>query len=97
MKSRISIASLLLAISLLAGCASVPMSTPAEDASAKQFAPVDGKSVLYVYRNETFGAAIKMDLDVDGKPVGETASKTYFRFVLDPGPHHRLPEGHCQA
>ena len=88
MKSRISFASLVLAISLLSGCASVPMSSPAEDASAKQFAPVDGKSVLYVYRSETFGAAVKMDVAVDNKLLGQTASKTYFRVVLDPGHHN---------
>lgn len=87
MKSRISFAALLLGVSMLAGCASVPMSSPAEDAAAKQFAPVDGKSVIYVYRNESFGAAIKMDLDLDGKFMGTTVSKSYFRFVVDPGHH----------
>ncbi|MGE5625344.1 MAG: DUF2846 domain-containing protein [Bacillota bacterium] len=87
MKSRISIAALFLGISMLAGCASVPMSDPSADAAAKQFAPVDGKSVLYIYRNETFGAAVKMDVSVDGKAVGQTASETYFRLVLDPGHH----------
>lgn len=87
MKSRISLAALLLGVTMLAGCASVPMSSPADDAAAKQFAPVDGKSVIYVYRNETFGSAVKMDVALDGKPMGETASKTYFRFVVDPGHH----------
>lgn len=87
MKSRLTLIAMSLMFGLLAGCASVPMSDPAADAAAKQFAPVDGKSVIYVYRNESFGAAVKMDLALDGKPVGETAAKTYFRFVVDPGHH----------
>lgn len=71
----------------LVGCASVPMATPQQDAAAKQFAPVPGKALLYIYRNETFGAAVKMNVALDNRPVGQTASKTYFRLVLDPGHH----------
>ena len=89
MQLRLSIFSVLLVSALLAGCASVPMGDPAADASAKQFAPVPDKSVVYVYRNESFGAAVKMDVSVDGKAVGQTASKTYFRLVVDPG-HHQV-------
>ncbi|QCW19655.1 hypothetical protein [Vibrio phage Va_90-11-286_p16] len=39
---------------------SVPMETKEKDTVAKQFnSPAEGKAGLYVYRNGSFGAAIK--------------------------------------
>jgi hypothetical protein len=73
---------------LLAGCASVPKASPERDRSAKQFAaPQNGKAALYVFRNESFGAAIKMSLLLDGKIVGDTAAKTFHWVEIDPGKH----------
>jgi Protein of unknown function (DUF2846) len=86
-KIRYQLLAVVGALSLLAGCASVPMADTTADASAKQFTPVADKAVVYIYRNETFGAAVKMDVKVDGKPIGQTASETYFRVVLAPGHH----------
>ena len=72
----------------LVGCASVPMGDPAQDASLKTFqAAPAGKAGLYVYRNETFGAAVKLNLAVDGQALGSSASKTYFYKELAPGKH----------
>ena len=93
MKTRLRLLALFLGFSLLAGCASVPLSDPAADTAAKQFAPVPDKSVLYIYRNETFGAAVSMDVAVDSKAIGQTASKTFFRLVLDPGHHTVISQG----
>jgi hypothetical protein len=76
-----------LALALLSGCASVPMMGAEEDTRAKSFAPSPGKANIYVYRNETMGAAITMDVSLDGKSAGKTASKTYFLFEVDPGTH----------
>ena len=76
------------AAAILAGCASVPMGDPKADTAAKEFrAPANGKAGLYIYRNETFGAAIKMPLLVNGDHIGESASKTYFYQELPPGKH----------
>lgn len=72
---------------LLVGCASVPMANIERDNAAKTFAPQADKANIYVYRNETFGAAIKMPVVLDGRLVGDTASKTYFLFVVPPGEH----------
>ena len=69
------------------GCASVQMASPEQDTVAKSFAVKPGKANIYVYRNETFGAAIKMPVALDGKLVGDTASKTYVFIEVDPGPH----------
>jgi hypothetical protein len=33
------------------------------------------------------GAAIKMDLTLDGKPIGQSAAKTYFYKEVEPGKH----------
>lgn len=77
----------LLAIFSLYGCASVPLATPEADQAAKTFTPVEGKANIYVYRNETFGAAIKVPVSVDGKAAGSTASKTFFHWEVEPGQH----------
>ena len=42
---------------------------------------------LYIYRNESIGAAIRMDVEVDGKPLGQSAAKTYFYKEVAPGRH----------
>lgn len=71
----------------LVGCASVNMGSPQQDAAAKAFkAPAD-KAGIYVYRNETMGAAIKMEVTIDGQRVGETAAKTYLYKEVAPGKH----------
>lgn len=69
------------------GCASVQMASPEQDTAAKSFTVKPGKANIYVYRNETFGAALKMPVALDGKQVGETASKTYLALEVSPGPH----------
>lgn len=76
------------AISLsLVGCASVPMGDPKQDAALKTFTEKQNVSGIYIYRNESMGASVKMDVDVDGKPLGQTAAKTYFYTEVEPGKH----------
>jgi len=71
----------------LVGCASVNMGSPQQDAAAKAFkAPAD-KAAIYIYRNESMGAAIKMDVAIDGQAVGQTAAKTYLYKEVAPGKH----------
>ena len=81
-----------LAVAALAGCASVPMASPELDARAKAFATDPAKAGLYVYRNESLGAAIKMPVTLDGKPVGTTAAKTYLMLMVEPGKHRLLSD-----
>lgn len=71
----------------LSGCASVPLGDTQKDSAAKQFSTSPDKAGVYIYRNESFGAAIKMDVAVDSKPLGQTASKTYFYTEVEPGKH----------
>lgn len=70
---------------LLSGCASVPMASLDQDTKAKDFSPIPNKASLYIYRNESFGAAIPMTVSVNGKALGQTAAQTYFRLNLTPG------------
>ena len=70
---------------LFAGCASVPMDRLEEDSEAKTFATLPEKASLYIYRNEVFGAAIPMTVLLNGRNLGQTASKTYFHLNLLPG------------
>lgn len=71
----------------LAGCASVPMGDAKQDAALKTFRAPVGTAGLYIYRNESFGAAVKMEVGVDGAAIGQTAAKTYLYKELVPGKH----------
>ena len=85
MKLRLLIISFILLI--LQGCASVPMASLQKDSDAKQFKTSPEKSNIYVYRNETFGGAIPLTLNLDGRFAGQTGPYTYFFAQVDPGQH----------
>jgi len=79
-------AALLLSLALV-GCASVPMGDPNQDAAAKTFQVPADKAGIYVYRNESIGTAVKMDVIIDGQNIGETAARTFFYKEVAPGKH----------
>ena len=70
-----------------AGCASIPMADQAADKVAKNFTAPPGMSRIYVYRNEGFGAAVTMDVFIDGRKLGQTVSTTYLVADVAPGSH----------
>lgn len=72
---------------LVTGCASVPMASLEQDTAAKTFATSADKANIYVYRNETFGAAVKMPIAIDGRLVGDTTAKTFIKLEVAPGEH----------
>lgn len=74
-------------LSALAGCASVPMGSDKQDAALKTFTVPPDRAGIYIYRNESFGASVKMDVAVDGKPLGQTAAHTYLYEQVSPGVH----------
>lgn len=84
---RMFVFSLVAVAALLGGCASVAMAPSSADAAAKNFQTTPGKANIYVFRDETFGAAIHLPLAIDGKSIGSTAAKTYFLVTVDPGSH----------
>ena len=72
---------------LVTGCASVPEASPELDQAAKTFTAPRDKAGVYIYRNETFGAAVKLHVLLDGRYLGETAAQTYFYEEVAPGTH----------
>lgn len=69
------------------GCASVPMASPEADLAAKAYVTDPTKANIYIYRNESMGAAIKMPVLLDNVSVGDTAAKTYIMRSVTPGTH----------
>lgn len=83
----------LAAVAALPGCATVPRAAESADAAAKQFTPVTGASVVYVYRNESLGALIPLAVGVNGKSVAHTGAYTYLRLELPAGRHTLTSDG----
>jgi hypothetical protein len=81
------LASLAVLAALATACASVPRATPEADASAKEFRTTPGKANLYVFRDESFGGAVRMTVLLDGKLLGDTAANTFLLAAVDPGKH----------
>jgi hypothetical protein len=84
---------LLAALATLWGCATVDKAPASADSSAKQFTAVPGASVVYLYRNESLGAALSMPVTVNGKLVGNTGARSYFRMELPAGTHNLTSQG----
>lgn len=76
--SKKSIVVLAVAV-FLGGCASVPMESKDLSDNAKKFnPPAPGNAGLYIYRTGGPGAALKKDILLDGKCVGESAPNVFF-------------------
>jgi hypothetical protein len=84
LKKLMTVCALVLVV-LASGCASVPVASPERDVAAKTFTVKPGKANIYVYRNETMGAAIKMPIALNGKLVGDTGPKTFLLLEVSPG------------
>ncbi|MDR5853221.1 DUF2846 domain-containing protein [Caballeronia sp. LZ003] len=82
---------------VLAGCASVPMGDPQKDAALKTFSVPQDKAAVYVYRNESMGAGVKMSASLDGEPIGDTAAKTYLYEEVAPGPHQLVSKAENES
>jgi len=65
---------------LLASCATIPMASKEESNKAKEFnLPSDDHAGFYIYRKKTLaGAALKKDVWIDEKCIGETAQGVFF-------------------
>lgn len=77
-----------LLLAALAGCASTPQAPRQRDAEAKQFITYPGTAAIYVYRTD-----LHSDNDddsvlyVDGRLIGATLRRTFFRVNVNPGVH----------
>jgi hypothetical protein len=76
---------------LVTGCASVNMASTADSAKAKEFnQPSSNTAGVYVYRNSFVGKALKKDLWIDGKCIGESAPDVFFYTEVEGGKAHKL-------
>ena len=82
---------ILTATLLISGCASVDMASKAESAKAKEFnSPNQGNAGVYVYRDSFVGKALKKDVWIDGKCIGESAPDVFFYTEVEGGKNHKI-------
>lgn len=76
---------------LATGCTSVPMESKERSELAKQYnSPSEGKAGLYVYRSGRFGGALKKDIWLNGKCIGETAPNMFFYEEIEGDTEHKV-------
>ncbi len=85
MFKKLSLAAIV--VTTIVGCASVPMGDPTQDAALKTFQAPQNNAGVYIYRNESIGAGVTMDVEIDNVLIGETAAKTYLYKAVTPGKH----------
>lgn len=75
----------------ISGCASVEMSSKADSARAKEFNPPgQGNAGVYIYRDSFVGKALKKNIWIDGKCVGESAPDVFFYTQVEGGKNHKV-------
>ncbi len=73
------------------GCASVPMESAETTAKAHKFNPPSrGSAGLYIFRDSSFGSALKKDVWIDGKCIGETAPNVFFYVEVAGNKDHKI-------
>ena len=81
----------LIAAAALSGCATVAMEANEKSEAAKRFGPPSaGNAGVYIYRTGSFGGALKKDLWIDGKCVGESAPDVFFYEEVKGGAEHTV-------
>ena len=82
---------ILTATLLISGCASVDMASKAESAKAKEFnSPSQNNAGVYIYRDSFVGKALKKDIWIDGKCIGESAPDVFFYTEVEGGKNHKV-------
>ena len=76
---------------LISGCASVDMASKEDSARAKEFNPPNqGSAGVYIYRDSFVGKALKKDVWIDGKCIGESAPDVFFYTEVEGGKSHKI-------
>ncbi len=75
-------------VTLLTGCATVPLATSSLNDVAKTFVPPHQRGRVYCYRPYNYvGCALTLPLEVDGQHVADLAPDTFAYFDLPAGVH----------
>jgi hypothetical protein len=70
---------------LVAACASTPQATAERDREAKRLGAQPGSSTIFVYRSDFPGAPDDTVLWINGRLIGATLPKSFFRIDVNPG------------
>lgn len=83
---------LIIAGFMFGGCATVALESKDFSEKAKTFnLPPDGKAGLYIYRdNSIVGAALKKDIMIDGKCLGELVRGSFFYQVVEGNKEYKI-------
>jgi hypothetical protein len=84
---KLSIIICLAVLTIFISCATVPKGDPEQDVALKTFSAKSDVAGIYIYRNESLGLAVRMDVEVDGEYIGQTVGKTYLYTEVSPGKH----------
>lgn len=77
---------IILASTLIVGCASVSKAPERSSDEAKKFDSLEDKGVVYLYRTgRMVGAALQYMVKINGRDAGGTGPGTFFRWELKPG------------
>lgn len=76
---------ILLVLSLFVACTSIPVADPSLDTKAKAFQADPEGAIVYVYRNEKLGGAVRMDVLLNNQFLGETRTGYFMWLQLPPG------------
>ena len=80
-----------LLVALFSGCSTVPLEPKEVADQAKSFStPSEGNAGLYVYRDSFVGQALKKDVFIDDKCLGETANGIFFYESIKGDMEHKL-------
>jgi len=90
-KSKLALLVLALSVMFFGGCSTVPLEPKEMSESAKSFnTPPKGKAGLYVYRDSLVGQALKKDIWIDKKCLGETSNAIFFHKNVEGDKKHNL-------
>jgi hypothetical protein len=72
---------------VLAGCASVPLVSPEEDARVKSLPVAPDRAGIFIFRDGWGAPGVKLQVSLDGAPLGQTVPRTYLFREVAPGRH----------
>ncbi|MDF1588860.1 MAG: DUF2846 domain-containing protein [Gammaproteobacteria bacterium] len=79
---------LLIVLTMLSGCASIPLTNYGQDALLKTFPePAVDSAGLYIFRDTRRSGLLRKTIKLDGEVLGDTAMFVYFYKYIEPGRH----------